>query len=497
MKKANQVVIIMTDTQRWDMVGCYGTPGMITPTLDRLAAQGMRFERGYTCCPVCGPARSAIFTGLFPHQNGSISNSIPLGDGIRTIGQRLTDHGYHSAYIGKWHLDGWDYFGNGKCPDGWDENYWYDMKMYLDEFGEEEREKTRYHKMSFDEDFSEEKTFGYRCSDKAIEFLQKHSQEDFLLVVSYDEPHHPNLCPPEYHDLYKNYEFPKSKNIWDTLEDKPEHQKLWAGNKVNSDREAVKLNRINLFACNTFVDHQIGRVTEAIEKLAPEALIIYTSDHGDHMESHCLTSKGPTMYDEITRIPFIMKWKGVISPGTVYPEPVSHADIVPTVMEAAGLTISPNMTGKSLIPLFEGIQSKVHDEIFMEFARYEVNGDGNGGFQPIRCIYDGNCKLIINLLSSDELYDHRADPEEMVNLIEDENYIEIRNSLHDRLLHWMNISRDVYRGYVWENRPWRKDKTEKRWSMDNRMRYRLQEEGEEPQRDYRTGNPVKGPEIAL
>lgn len=118
--KPRQIILIMTDTQRKDMLGCYGNAEIKTPNLDKLASEGLRFERAYTCSPVCGPARSALFTGTYPHTNGSWGNSMPLGANIKTVGQRLRDRGIHTAYIGKWHLDGSDYFGLGHCPDGWD-----------------------------------------------------------------------------------------------------------------------------------------------------------------------------------------------------------------------------------------------------------------------------------------------------------------------------------------------------------------------------------------
>ena len=117
---ARKVVFIMTDTQRNDMVGCSGNKDMKTPHLDQLASEGIRFDRAYTTQPVCGPARSAIFTGTYPHSNGVVGNSMPLGANVKTIRQRLSDNGNHTAYIGKWHLDGGDYFGLGRCPDGWD-----------------------------------------------------------------------------------------------------------------------------------------------------------------------------------------------------------------------------------------------------------------------------------------------------------------------------------------------------------------------------------------
>ena len=169
----SRIVLIMTDSQRADMVGCYGNPDMKTPSLDRLAAEGLRFDRAYTCSPVGSPARAAIFTGTWPHSNGMLANTMPLGDNIKTIGQRLRDSGMRTAYVGKWHIDGGDYFGLGRCPDGWDDDYWYDMRRYLEELSPVDRVRSRQSETNR-EDISEEFTFGHRCSDRAIDFLVKH-----------------------------------------------------------------------------------------------------------------------------------------------------------------------------------------------------------------------------------------------------------------------------------------------------------------------------------
>ena len=143
MKKAEQVVVIMTDSQRKDMLSCYGNPEMKTPSLDRLSHEGVRFERAYTCQPVCGPARAALFTGTFPHNNGSWANDLPLGANIRHIGQRLSENNILAGYIGKWHLDATDYFGSGRCPEGWDPGCWYDMRNFLEQFTPEQRKALR------------------------------------------------------------------------------------------------------------------------------------------------------------------------------------------------------------------------------------------------------------------------------------------------------------------------------------------------------------------
>lgn len=487
MNSKKQIVLIMTDTQRRDMLGCYGNPNIKTPNLDKLASEGIRFTSAYTCQPVCGPARSAIFTGTYPHSNGSWGNSMALGDNVKTIGQRLSDNGFHTAYIGKWHLDAGDYFGKGICPNGWDPKYWYDMRNYLEEMSYEDRMLSRTSEIMKNRQVTENFTFGHKCSNKAMEFLKNHKDENFLLVISYDEPHEPGICPEPYSSMYNEYEHPKSENIYDTLKNKPQHQKVWAGNNTLMDRNKLKIKRPNFFGCNSFIDYEIGRVIESINNYAPDALIIYTSDHGDHLQSHCLNNKGASMYEENIGIPLIIKYPKVAPKGAVCSHVVSHIDITPTIMEIANLPIPKILEGKSLVNTLKNPLLKTNDTVFIEFSRYEIDHDGFGGFQPIRSVYDGRYKLVINLLSSDELYDLKKDPAEMNNLICDYEYASIRNSLHDKILNWMNDTRDPFRGYYWERRPWREDAKPATWDYTGFTRQREHEEYEPRQLDYNTG----------
>ncbi len=486
-QSARKVVFIMTDTQRKDMVGCYGNKDMKTPHLDKLASEGMRFDRAYTTQPVCGPARSAIFTGTYPHSNGMIANSMPLGANVKTIGQRLTDNGIRTAYIGKWHLDGGDYFGLGRCPDGWDPKYWYDMRNYLEELTDEERRRSRITKIMDEWDVPQDFTYGYKCSNRAIDFLSNYGNDEFFLVVSYDEPHDPFLCPKPYSTMYKDYEFPKSKNVRDTLEDKPDHQKAWAGSARFTDREGLKIKRQYFFGCNSYVDYEIGRVLQAVEKYAPDALIIYTSDHGDMLCSHCLEGKGPVAYNEITNIPMIIKQSKVVKAGSVCAKPVSHIGITPTILDYFGIPVPKLIEGKSFIPILYNTDTDKTDDVFIEFNRYEIDHDGFGGYQPLRAVYDGRYKLVINLMVSDELYDLEKDPDEMVNLINESEYTDIRNRLHDKILDFMNRTRDPFRGYYWERRQWRSDAASATWDYTGMTRQRENEEYEPRQMEYRTG----------
>lgn len=493
MSQKRQVILIMTDTQRQDMLGCYGNPVLKTPHLDRLAAQGVRFSKAYTCQPVCGPARSAIFTGVFPHSNGSWGNSQPLGDNVKTIGQRLCDQHFHTAYIGKWHLDGSDYFGLGQCPDGWDKKYWFDMRNYLEGMSEEDRLASRspdiMERRSIDETFP----YAHQCSDRAIDFLKNNAQEDFLLAVSYDEPHHPFVCPQPYASMYRDYEFPKSPNVWDNLEDKPDHHKAWAGNSLHEDKDRLKIKNPYYFGCNSYVDHEIGRVMDALDRYAPDCLVIYTSDHGDMLKSHCISGKGPAMYEEITRIPFLVRYPGVAPQGAVCAQVISHIDIVPTILDAVGVEKSRLLEGTSFIGLLAHPQVPAPRAAFMEFGRYEIDHDGFGGFQPIRAVCDDRFKLVVNLLTSDELYDLQSDPYEMRNLIAVSAFEQERNRLHDRLLQWMNDTRDPFRGYYWERRPWRRDARPATWDYTGMTRQRENTEYEPRQLDYETGLEITEP----
>ncbi|SHH43901.1 sulfatase-like hydrolase/transferase [Clostridium grantii] len=482
----NQVILIMTDTQRKDMLSCYNKElNMNTPFLDKIANEGIRYERAYTAQPVCGPARSAIFTGTFPHTNGSFGNSMALSQTTKTIGQRLTKAGVHSAYVGKWHLDGGDYFGEGKCPNGWDKEYWFDMRNYLDLMSEEDRFISRKTKTSFEKEVAPSFTYAHQCSDRAIDFIEKHKDEDYFLVISYDEPHQPFLAPSNYFELFKNRNHNNYGNINVDLKDHPEHIRLWAETVNNNDYSAYEL-----MGCNAYVDKEIGRVVDAIDSFANDACIIYTSDHGSALGAHGLWDKGPAMYEEITNIPFLVKWNKKITPAQVSENPVSHIDIVPTVMDIFDLELPKCLEGKSMLPELINSNIKTNEYVFTEFSRYEVDHDGFGGFQPIRSVTDGRYKLSINLLTTDELYDTKEDPCEMHNLIESESHISIRNKLHDTVLKFMDETRDPFRGYYWERRPWRIDAKPAHWEYTGMTRQRYTEEDEVHQLDYSTGLPI-------
>lgn len=485
-------VLIMTDTQGANVVGTYRDPALSTPNIDKLAENGVKFTRAYTTCPLCTPARAAIITGIYSHTAGAWANNLPLGDNIKTMGQRFRDSAYRTAYIGKWHLDGHDYFGTGICPDGWDPAYWYDGKRYLSELTEDEVHLWRRGLTSVAQlrahDVRAEFTWAHRVSNRAIDFLDTCADEPFLLVVSYDEPHHPYTCPPEYGEKFTDYAYPVGPAAHDTLGDKPAHHREWA-DAVDVRLEDGRFRHALYFGCNSYVDHEIGRVIDAVHARAPEnTFILFTSDHGDMLGAHQLVGKGPAMYDEITRIPLIIEQPAAWGAGTTNPTLVSHIDLLPTMLELAGLELPPILEGQSLVSQLEG-EADAQREAVIEFQRYEIEHDSWGGFQPIRSILSGDYKLVINLLHSDELYNVNADPGEVDNLIDRQEFAGIRNAMHARLLDWMYERRDPFRGPCWERRPWQEARLF-RWRGSFRPR---PADGYAPEvRDYDTGLPTQG-----
>lgn len=495
MKPKRQVVFIMTDTTRWDMVGCYGYPDMKTPNIDRLASEGIRFDKVYSTQPVCEPARSAIFTGLYPHSNGGITNTVPLASGVKTIGEYLKPEGISSAYIGKWHLDGGDYFGNGICPEGYDPDYWYDMRCYLDELDAQDRYKSRQEDASLEGDgIEEEFTFAHRVSNRAIDYIGKHCSEDLFLCVSYDEPHQPYLCPRRFADLYADYEFPKRPNYWDTLEGKPLLQRLWAGSHLMEDKDNLHIKPQLFLGCNSFADYEIGRVLDAVREKLPDAMVVFTSDHGEALGAHSLSLKGPSIYEEISHVPLIVKG-GAYAPspaGTCYEHVATHIDLVPTFLDYFQIPKPPVLSGVSMREIIEDPSGKpLHQTVFSEFHRYEIDHDGFGGLQFMRAAITDDYKMAIHLLDeTDELYDVGQDPYEMKNLIGEESYRQVRDSLHREILDWMNDTRDPYRGYQWKCRPWNKAEAIPDWECDGYTRQRPSAPDEPKQLDYDTGREI-------
>ena len=459
MEKRPNFVFIMTDTQTKSMIGAYGDPKMDTPNLDRLANTGVRFERAYTTCPLCTPARSGIFSGTHPSVNGAWCNNLPTYEKHPLMGTIFKHYGYRAAYTGKWHLDGSTYFGDGEAGGGFEDEWWYDGKRWGEEVGPELFGK--YRKCNTPDDireagFTEDNIWGHRVADRAIDFLNKVGEEPFVLAVSFDEPHGPSIAPPEYWEKFSEEDIPKRPNFCASLENKPELQQMHREFRIDNDADSSYMDFMRkLLGCNSYIDGEIGRVIDEVEKLhGDNTVIIYTADHGDMLGAHGLYSKGPMMYDEICNIPMIMRVPNGPE-GKVSHSLFSHTDIIPTMLDLAGIEQPECLHGVSQVPVLEDTEKSVRDKALIGYSRFAINLDSGGELYPIRCITDERYKLAINLFDTDELYDHEADPYEMKNLINDPKHAEARDRLHDAILDELDRIRDPFRSFRWGDRPWR------------------------------------------
>jgi uncharacterized sulfatase len=495
----------MTDTQPTHFLGCYAGEDRQTPHLDALAARGTRFERAYTACPLCTPARAALFTGQTPTRSGAFTNSQPLGQTVRSMGQYMTAAGYRCGYIGKWHLDGHDYFGDGECPDGWDGAYWYDGKRYLLDLTPEQVQIWRTMWPWTSENFAKhdidaEFTWAHRISDRAERFLaeQAHDNRPYLLVCSYDEPHHPFFCPPEYVAPYEGNHpgWDLGPSAFDDLAAKPPHQRSWASGTLGVAEPTGRYCNPAMMGCNAFVDHEIGRVIDAAQALADRTgcptWIIHTSDHGDHLGTHRLRNKGATAYDANARVPLI-----VVSPDggpAIQQSVVSLMDILPSMLELAGVPQPACLDGTSMVSVVGNEDYAADRTAFIEYTRYEVGHDAFGGLLPMRALVRDGWKLVLNGSSgpeSDELYHYAVDPDELVNVLRQDEAAaqEQARAMHDNLLQWMDEHEDPWRGAFWDQRSWHQVERDV-WSGPMRP---VRLNGlQAPYLDYDTGLPTRG-----
>ncbi|MGC9453870.1 MAG: sulfatase-like hydrolase/transferase [Phycisphaerae bacterium] len=454
------VVLIMTDTQSKRMVGAYGEPAFRTPNLDRLAAAGVRFERAYTACPLCTPARGSIFSGMMPSNHGAWANEMSPQRHVPLMGEVVRALGCRAGYTGKWHLDGAGYHGAGNPDGGFEPDWWYDGKRYLDDIGGMNRLKQFIQNRQDAAKLREvgctiEDIWGHRVADRAIDFLRQVNDDPFVLAVSFDEPHGPFVVPPEFADAVNPDALPERPNYNASLEGKPAGHREQAVQFPCPDWRTHARERLPHWNCNAYVDYEIGRVIDAVRELhGDDTYIIYTADHGDMMGSHGLRSKGAMMYEETTNIPLLIAGPG-IEPGQESGALVSHLDLLPTILGWMGESTPAYAHGRDIGALLADPSAEVRETVTVQFNRFGLYHHGQYGLVPIRCTMDSRYKLVVNLWDTDELYDLREDPYEMTNRIDDPALAEHRDRLHDAMLDEMYAICDPFRGDQWRNRPWR------------------------------------------
>ncbi|GAB3462133.1 sulfatase-like hydrolase/transferase [Streptomonospora sediminis] len=468
------LLFLMTDQHRVDTLGCYGNPHVATPNIDRLASTGTRFDRCYTPTAICTPARASLLTGQAPFRHRLLANyerNVGYLEDLRedafTFPEALREQDYQLGLIGKFHggthRNAASYGFDGPDLQGWHNPVDHpDYLAYL-----QERDLPPYritdpvrgttpngnpgNLLAARLQQPVEATFEYYLASRAIEQLEKYAADGrpFFLANHFFGPHLPYLLPDEYYDLYDPDLVELPPSIAETFEGKPSVQQNYSAHWT-FDTMPIEVTR-KLIAVYwgyvTLIDEQIGRILDRVDELGltDDTAVFFTADHGEFTGAHRLHDKGPAMYEDIYRIPGIVRVPG--AEPQVRDEFVTLTDCTATILELAGCDTSAAVDSRSLLPLIRGEQPDWPAELLAEFHGHHFP-------YPQRMIRDDRYKLIVNPESVNELYDLHADPHELSNRYPHPEMAETRRRLMRRLYdllrdrgdnfyHWMTSMYDI------------------------------------------------------
>ncbi len=427
MTQRPNLLVIITDQQSAGMMGCAGNSDLRTPAMDRLATEGVRFERAYSTFPLCGPFRAALATGRYPHEIGCLTNGSSLSEDerLRSMGHLLRGAGYRTAFAGKWHVP----------------------KIDLVEDGE---------------------AFGFECiagfNDPFVpvaceRFLKEPGDRPWLLVASFDNPH--NICehsrdqvlpwgevedapPAAYPNLPANFAPPAFE-----AQVLASHRRSLPAEQFGYTPERWRWYRHVYARLVEQVDARIGQILDALDRAgqAENTVVIFLSDHGDMAGAHGLAYKS-LAYDESARVPFVVRLPGGKAGHVSEALVDAGLDVLPTLLDFAGVDTGAkqggSLRGRSLRPLLEaGDTMKAATDwrgaVFMEsrIDRKDIE---------LRMVRTDQFKytLMDRGRFREMLFDMEADPGEMVNLAVESRFADVLNEHRKRLHDWCLHTNDRF-----------------------------------------------------
>lgn len=409
------VLLIFSDQQHWQALGCMD-PFFDTPNQDRLAEESFVFERSFCSTPQCSPSRSSLLTGFYPSTTKVMGNVGAAGGKALaqpTLATELQATGYQTAYFGKWHLGNLD-----EACAGWDHKYL--------------------------------KTNDTKAEECAVEFLRnlRTPGKPFAMFVSLHNPH--DIYYYKNHKLQSSVDNIPMPQSWEdeTFAEKPPIQEQF----MEEDQGKVMIGKPkdqwqkyrDCYRLKTkLYDQNVGRILDELKRQGQleNTIVILTSDHGDMDAQHKLIFKGPFMYENMVRIPLMIrvpKTMAKIAPRRIKDIDVVNVDIAPTIREFCGLPPIESH-GISLVPLFtESRDYKPRDFVIGQYYSKQrwVN--------PIRMIRTKDFKLNRHIRWGDELYDLRNDPNELTNLANNPEYAAIKEDLVKKLDQWIEDHEDPF-----------------------------------------------------
>ncbi|MCB9383105.1 MAG: sulfatase [Bryobacterales bacterium] len=435
------VLFVFSDQQQARTVSAYGPTPVRTPNIDRIAAQGCRFDNAISIYPVCSPFRGMLMSGLYPMRNGVVGNDTPLSDGLPTLGKLFRQAGYHTGYIGKWHLES---TRTGFVPhsrrQGFDD-FWavhscnhdhFDSPYYMED---PERELTHP---------------GYEPDSQtklAIDFARKSVQggAPFCLAVSFGPPHNPYKAPAGNEARFQpEDDIPLPPNVQehaivdellrtDTRPLTPafRRQRERARARLTDDaRIRREILRGYYGACEA-LDACVGRLLASLAELgvADDTIVVYTSDHGDMAGAHRMSLK-QLPFEESIRVPFVIRYPRRITAGGVTQTLLSPVDILPTLLSLSGI----------------GFESERFDGRDLSAAATAAAGEQRGSVPIMKMVHGGNPWIQNGVrpwrgvrtqrhtyaeLEGEPwiLFDNQEDPYQMANLVADPGHAALSRKL--------------------------------------------------------------------
>ncbi|MCK4516078.1 MAG: sulfatase-like hydrolase/transferase, partial [Spirochaetaceae bacterium] len=398
--RRRNILWICTDQQRFDTLGCTGNPFVSTPHIDRLAADGIVFERCFAQSTVCTPSRVSFMTGRYPRTTGCRQNGQNIPRDEKLITRILSDAGYVCGLAGRLHIhpgasghlcptpeglselrgdDGYSDFHWGGAPkqEGTEYNLWLKKQDISPELRQSDVTLYVHRGVEAKHDMS---TW---CADRGIAFIENQAESDrpWLFSLNLFAPHHPFSPPAEYLERYRKTlsEIPLPSFRIGELDNKPEVQRNDHHGAYNRkgfypfsemEEKDHRWIRAAYWAMVDHIDAQIGRMIEALDRTGQRdsTLIIFHSDHGEMLGDHGIYLKGPYFYDPAVRVPLIISGSGIVK-GKRSSALVQLMDLAPTVLAAAGVPLPAGMQAKSLWPMLAGEASLSfhHDSVYSEY----------------------------------------------------------------------------------------------------------------------------------
>jgi arylsulfatase A-like enzyme len=403
------VLVFLTDQQRWDTIGAYGNPMGLTPNLDRLCAEGTRFENAFTPQPVCAPARSSLQTGRYPSSTGVVRNALVLKDNEITLPTLFAQRGYETGYIGKWHLSTGSGVPVPPARRGGYDQFWVASNAL-------EHSSVPYEGQMWDAAgnpvaFKDE----YRVdalTDQTVGFLRRKRTKPFFLFVSHLEPHFQNstntfIAPKGYADRYRN--------------------NFYVPGDLAPFPGDWKSQLPEYYGIVARIDEQFGRVMDELrtQGILENTIVAMTTDHGCHFRTRNAEYKR-SCHDASTRIPLILRGPG-FERGRTVSQLVNTVSLPATLLEAAGGQAAPGMQPSLM---------HFRDEVYIQM-REEALGRAIRTEQWKYCVFDPDAKPDqpwSDRYVERHLYDLKNDPNEIVNLAGRNDTKEIAAKLRERLI---------------------------------------------------------------